>query len=795
MGLEEESMIIERVELKNIKSYKDDVVEFTEGIMSISGLNGAGKSTILEAVGFALFDSIPYNQADFVRKGEKTGEVTVTFIGADGLRYTVIRKCGASQAYYLMDSFNNRFEGKEDVGAKLCEILGYRVSSMGQLCSLFENAIGVLQGTFVSEFSKSRGDRKKIFAPLLRVEEYDDAFRSLLSLVNMMEARIGKLSEEIRYKEGVASRLDGLVEEMNGLTGDIEHLSLELQSKNEELGIVKAKKEGMDKLEEEAKGLENQLRLIDVEAQNKRAALQRAEAELKKCEMAAKRLEESEPGYREYLSRLEERMRIDEKRDAYNGLILSYKMLEARLDSDKRRLADHKKSLEELERYEAEIEALRPKAEQEEILQHKKEEVLARLQEKESERRQLAERMDMVKKSKGNLCPILAGVECMSVKDFSGYFRERLDNAISEKASLERELEDIRRQLKGLGEPGKSIAIRLESLKKKDKVLDDINAVEKDIEKSNGELKKLSDSLGQYEGLEEAYRALNKRLEELNTAYEEYQKYVEMAKAREEWGEACQKSLKELEELQREYADIEGRLRVKRQSYDKKLHESIKKRYEELSKDIASIDATQKSYYKRLETVKKEIEEIKEYKKAIAELKLKREREMEYRTFIEMVREKIRMAGPYVIRAFMDIISREATEMYSEIAGDRRVEIKWAEDYDILMVEDGRERAFRQLSGGEQMSAALAVRLAILKVLTGSDLVFLDEPTQNLDENRRLNLAQEITRIKDFRQMVIISHDDTFNSALENVIEIEKEDGVSRVRRRASDARPQATLT
>jgi exonuclease SbcC len=644
-------------------------------------------------------------------------------------------------------------------------------------------------------FSKSRGDRKKIFAPLLRVEEYDDAFRNLLSLVNMLEGRINRMNEEIRYKEGVASRLGGLEEEMKGLSRDVERLSLELQSKSEELGIVRAKKEGMDKLEDEAKGLESQLRLIEVGVQNKRAALQRAEAELRKCETAAKRLMEAEPGYREYLARLEQRSGIEKKRDEYNRLILSYKTIEARLNADKRLLTDHRKSLAELERYEDEIEALRPKAEQEEILQGKKEMVMALLHEKESERRQLAGRMEMVKKSKGNLCPILTGVECRSVEDFSGYFRERLEKVLSEKASLEAELEDIRRQLKALGEPGKSIAIRLESLKKKDKALDDIKAVEKDVEKSDAELKKLSESLGQYEGLEEAYREINKRLEELSPAYEEYQKYVEMAKSREEWEEAYRKSRQELEGLQREYADIEGKLKVKRQAYDKKLHESIKMRYEELSRDIASIDATQKSYSKRLDSVKKEIEEIEEYKKAIAGLKVKRDREIEYRAFIEMVREKIRMAGPYVIRVFMDIISREATEMYSEIAGDRRVEIKWTEDYEIIMIEDGRERAFRQLSGGEQMSAALAVRLAILKVLTGSDLVFLDEPTQNLDENRRLNLAQEITRIKDFRQLVIISHDDTFNSALENIIEIEKEDGVSRVRRRAANAGPQATLT
>jgi exonuclease SbcC len=178
----------------------------------------------------------------------------------------------------------------------------------------------------------------------------------------------------------------------------------------------------------------------------------------------------------------------------------------------------------------------------------------------------------------------------------------------------------------------------------------------------------------------------------------------------------------------------------------------------------------------------------------MAMLRENREAEVNYLAFVERAREIIRMAGPEVIRVFIELISKEATEMYCEIAGDRRFEIKWTQDYDIQLMEDGRERTFRQLSGGEQMSAALAVRLAVLKILTNSDVVFLDEPTQNLDESRREHLAQEIMRIRDFKQMVIISHDDTFNASLENVIEVEKVNGESKVRRRPGYARPQATL-
>ena len=60
-------MLITRVELENIKSYRQLAVDFRRGATAISGSNGAGKTTILEAIGYALFDYLPYNQGQFVR--------------------------------------------------------------------------------------------------------------------------------------------------------------------------------------------------------------------------------------------------------------------------------------------------------------------------------------------------------------------------------------------------------------------------------------------------------------------------------------------------------------------------------------------------------------------------------------------------------------------------------------------------------------------------------------------------------------------------------------------------------
>ncbi|HMK48284.1 MAG TPA: AAA family ATPase, partial [Methanocella sp.] len=210
-------MIIRKVSLKNIKSYREAEVELPEGITGVTGLNGSGKSTMLESIGYALFDCLPYTQSEFVRKGEKTGEVTVDIEGDDGLRYVVTRKCGSSQAYFLIDSLGNRFDGKEDVEDLLCKVLGYRVTGFDGLRSMFENAVGVLQGTFVSEFLESPTKRKAIFDPLLHIDEYNIASKNLVSLKNLVKDRIDRLENEKSRLAGKTEKLTPLKEEQAGL--------------------------------------------------------------------------------------------------------------------------------------------------------------------------------------------------------------------------------------------------------------------------------------------------------------------------------------------------------------------------------------------------------------------------------------------------------------------------------------------------------------------------------------------------------------------------------------------------
>src|SRR5215216_7417831 len=93
------------VELENLKSYAEPTtIELEAGVNALVGHNGAGKSTVLEAIGAALFGYLPYKHEDFVRRGAATGRITVVLDSTlDERRYHVVRNVGKNPSWYVYD--------------------------------------------------------------------------------------------------------------------------------------------------------------------------------------------------------------------------------------------------------------------------------------------------------------------------------------------------------------------------------------------------------------------------------------------------------------------------------------------------------------------------------------------------------------------------------------------------------------------------------------------------------------------------------------------------------------------
>jgi DNA repair exonuclease SbcCD ATPase subunit len=115
--------------------------------------------------------------------------------------------------------------------------------------------------------------------------------------------------------------------------------------------------------------------------------------------------------------------------------------------------------------------------------------------------------------------------------------------------------------------------------------------------------------------------------------------------------------------------------------------------------------------------LRSELERLSELRRGVAGEFLEKERLETVAETTAFIRDTLKEAAPRVARNYVYHVSIEANQMFREIMGDATRSLKWAEDYSIVLEEDGYERPFISLSGGEQMAAALAVRLGLLKTV------------------------------------------------------------------------------
>jgi len=180
-----------------------------------------------------------------------------------------------------------------------------------------------------------------------------------------------------------------------------------------------------------------------------------------------------------------------------------------------------------------------------------------------------------------------------------------------------------------------------------------------------------------------------------------------------------------------------------------------------------------------LRTVHDKASRLSDLERLLADARARREQHERIRELSRFVRTRVlSRAGERIAQAYLRRVSDGATAIYRTLAKEA-ADLEWTSDYDINLrtSETGpsRQRVFRQLSGGEQMTAALAVRLALLRLVSDLGFAVFDEPTTNLDSDRRAHLAAALPDLRNVcPQLFVISHDDTFDTVVEQVIRIEK---------------------
>ena len=89
-------MMIKKLKLENIRSYKSQTIDFPPGKTLFEGDIGSGKSTLLMAIEFGLFGLGSEKAGSLLKAGETEGSVGLQF-ESDGRDYIVTRKLGTQE--------------------------------------------------------------------------------------------------------------------------------------------------------------------------------------------------------------------------------------------------------------------------------------------------------------------------------------------------------------------------------------------------------------------------------------------------------------------------------------------------------------------------------------------------------------------------------------------------------------------------------------------------------------------------------------------------------------------------
>ncbi len=811
-------MRILSIDLKNIKCHREIHLDFVGGVNVLSGANGVGKSTIFEAVGYALFgvDAKDFvgNISRFITFGEKKGSVSVTFVTDNGEHFQVSRGVGAGSKWQLAASMGDDFEVEEHSGAgetedRIKELLGLQGGR--SLADQFKLVIGPLQHDFLGPFIAKGKKRQELFDEILGVDSWRKTWKETRALATAVKNKIDLLNEGIKAKQEQLVDLKEKKRKRRELERDRKKAEKELRQKQKERKSAKKQLLGLDEKEKEVHQLSSAIKLIQERIETGRTKIE-TQKHLVKESMAAngviEQTREAKQGFESCEKRIlelrsqerqqhrlekkateleKEQARIYQKMNHEKGEI---QRVEKQLNGEQQELEKTFKTLVVDPKQTAQAAGFSG-------LQKAMEELRSNRDMLDGRRSSLLEGKE---KLSGGVCPYFKEA-CLNLsgKSVGDVFGEGLENLENQRDVLSEQLMMTTKQLEEAGR-AKEEQNRLETRKQ------EIQKQLEKLEKRRGENKKRKKNLQQivqqlgdiekkivlhqeklkvYQGLEEKIAKEEKLRASYQKDRDQYLAHIKAAtelKNRQDGLVAMEELLVELQETlqvkQKGISDL-------RKEYTSENHSVVRKKKEELTADIAACEQKLiniSGEYSSIDSDIRRLEKIdKEMKAAVSKLnKVEKQQRL-----IEFLRKQVfNSVSEHLSERFREEISLRADQIYRTIA-ETDEELSWGENYQVLLRDrvgnSIRERNDDQLSGGQIMSAVVALRLAMLQTI-GSRIAFFDEPTSNLDSTRRENLARAFRAIDVGReelsthwydQLFLISHDVAFTEVTDQIITLE----------------------
>lgn len=788
--------MIKRIKLINWRSHKSTELEFERGSNVLVGKMGAGKSSVINAICFALFGTFPELQrreatlsniiTDRPTK-QNFAKVELEFIhNNDVYRVERVIYAGNKTNEAKLYKNNRLIAGPKvsDVNKRIEEILEIDYE-------LFSRAVYSEQNQIDYFLKLNPSERKTKFDELLDIERYEKVRKNAVTLRNslraLLESQRGILNEQ--KKSFSTEELSKLQEELTKLNEEIKLREAELKEHEEKLRDAEKRLSELTKKQEEYRKLNNAMLQLKGSIATLKEQLTKIFEELGK-EVKANEKELAEQAKRDAEKKLSE---LEEKEKELKELQASIRELKAKISQIEeenssiiarlRIKLSYEKISEELKRIEAKLAELIKEKEKNEEIRKAYEKELTEVRKKIAvERSKIAElkvRLEEMEKAKA-LCPLCK--RKLTEEHKEKLLKEFKSSIASSSANIKNFEESEKRLLENIEELSKKkealeknyneiLEIKMTIINTK-QALERVEENKKRLQEFSVKLKELEEQESRLASLPDEIKKAQAELERANKELEAIAKIATL--------NSNEQKLASLEKALRELAFDEQKVREASAELEK-TRGSIKT----LEEKIAGLRAL-----------------IKEKDSRLAELKRKKELIESLETDIKHLENLVEKLGIFInaLKAtqselrenLIESINQAMAELWPKIYpyGDyTALKLRAAETYDLLVKSGSRWLAVEgTLSGGERSAAALTLRIAFSLVLARNlSMLILDEPTHNLDERTVSVLADMIKNVLPglVEQIFLITHNKEMEKAASGTLyRLDRDkstDGITRV--------------
>ncbi|MEM2042091.1 MAG: SMC family ATPase [Nitrososphaerota archaeon] len=743
--------MIRRVKLVNFLSHRETEIAFGEGLTVFIGRNGAGKSSVVDAIVYALYGQHTRGQnANIVHDGGRAQEGMVELdFELNGKLYRVVRRFDGKGN---LKEVSIREDGKlvatsergvdRSVSEAVSGLLGMNYERM-------RSSVVIQQGEVDAILRADPKELKELFDDLLGLSAFEQAYSRMKDVLDGFEKKIRlgvhKSIDDLMLVEEELEKCRKILTEGKMRADELEKELEKLRDEHRELGEKISRLEVLLQLHNEVRSSIEALRgLVRREVAN-------LEDKVGRVERAVKALALREE--------VEKRItRIDELRVEIS-----------RLDEKERSLQRQLREIEE------ELKRLPSGAGAKSI------------EELRNEARTRAERLrdDAVELGKA----VALGAETSELADRVGQDVEGVVDLVSEvhesalasraaelaakRDAIKTEIEETKRRKK---EADREI-YELGTINGQDvqRLRNEVLTAEQILRDVGGE-PGVSALKARLEGLKERSSRLEKVKLPLELDVSELQALAEVLPA----------DAKEL--LDRIRTGI-MRLRDEKLGPEDVIQlEHLRLMRDELSREIGGKEKELEKLREDVQRAEKEIGELEKVRDVLRKAK-------EFRDLMRKVRDLVYHREGPVLRSLRGWVyervserAREYLDAFDSPISDVRIEEERTGKGSRVVFRcfyQAREVSWERLSGGEKVVLALALRLAIGDVLGAQRLGFfvLDEPTVHLDAEKRRRLRDVLMRLgRKMPQVIVITHDEeVFEGAEARVLRFEMERGATKV--------------